>query len=280
MQISVHNEYDSLRDVILARVDNYQLTEPINLTQEHFYSTNPPLLRILQEEQRHFEEVLLSVGATIHWADLVDDCPYQVNTRDIGVAIEDTLVLCKLKRGIRQKELDGITRILADVNGKIVKLEDSDATLEGGDIVLDGNGIIYVGISERTNRFGYEFVRDIFGHRWSVVPLKLKSGILHLDTVFNVLPGGLMLICPDAIEDIQTLLEAKRRLVRVNKVEQFDLATNVLAVNPHTVIADVRNKKTNAELRNYSFDVLEIDFSHTSRIGGSFRCATLPICRS
>ena len=55
---------------------------------------------------------------------------------------------------------------------KIIKVP-SNIYLEGGDIIVD-NKTIYVGISERTTIDAITFLKDIFGEKYSIIPLKLK----------------------------------------------------------------------------------------------------------
>ena len=77
---------------------------------------------------------------------------------------------------------------------------------------------------------------------------------------------------------IENLIE-KYDVISACPDEQINLPTNVFSVNPTTVIADKRNVITNSLLKAHGKQVVELDYSESSKIGGSFRCSTCPLRR-
>lgn len=279
LKLNIRTEFGTLRDVVLATVKNYVVTEPVNLTQEKYYASEPPQHFHLLREQENFVKVLEQNQVDIHWAKPLPQCPLQVNTRDIAAVIGDVLVLGRLKWPMRQDELLGIQQVIETVGDKLLRMPDS-GLLEGGDIVVH-YPTIYLGLGERTDTNGFEFIKSNFGTGWEVIPLKLRKDILHLDVVFNVVAYNTVLLFPEAFVStpLSFFEERFEHVIAVTEGEQFDLATNVFALNPKKLVADRRNYRVSNMLRSLSFEVIELDFTHTTRIGGSFRCATLPLLR-
>ncbi len=278
IQVSVTSEYGKLETVILASIENYRVTSPINVTQKHYYDSNPPRLEKLLAEQMAFVNLLKLETVNIHWAKPISECPYQVNTRDIATIIGTTLIVGNPRREIRRNEVKGIEHIIKQIPSNILRVP-STAFLEGGDIVLDGS-TIYVGIGERTDINGLNFIKQNFP-QYETVPVHLAPGILHLDVVFNILPKRNCIIYLEGIKEpgLDYFINHFEQLIHIEATEQFDLATNVFAVNTSTLVADPRNKRVNIELARLGFDIRELDFTETTKIGGAFRCATMPLIR-
>ncbi|WP_436792127.1 arginine deiminase family protein, partial [Yinghuangia sp. YIM S10712] len=162
------------------------------------------------------------------------------------------------------------------------------ATVEGGDVLVIGNGAVLVGMSERTTPMGVEaLARSLFakGSARRVVALRMpkKRAFMHLDTVMTMIDGetftkyaGMGMLPSYTIEPGDTDNELKvsdhrpddmhnaiaRALgldtvrvltatqdVRSAEREQWDDGCNVLAVEPGVVFAYERNVTTNTHLR-------------------------------
>jgi arginine deiminase len=61
--------------------------------------------------------------------------------------------------------------------------------------------------------------------------------------------------------------------------EQWNEAANLLAVAPGTVIANERNTRANASLREHGVEVLTVPASEIARGRGGPRCLTCPVAR-
>jgi arginine deiminase len=193
------------------------------------------------------------------------------------------------------------------------------ATIEGGDVLVIGNGAVLAGMSERTTAQALEMLAHrLFaaGAATSLVAIDMpkQRAFMHLDTmltmadygVFTKYAGMGMLrsytIEPGASvrelkvtdhppEDMHTALAAALGLpsitvltavqdVRSAQREQWDDGCNVLAVAPGVVVAYERNVTTNAYLEENGIEVLTVAGGELGRGRGGPRCMSCPIERN
>src|ERR1700740_3058555 len=196
--------------------------------------------------------------------------------------------------------------------------EAAPATVEGGDVLVIGNGAVLVGMSERTTPQAVEVLAGrLFaaGAANCLVAIDMPKtrAFMHLDTLltmadygvftkyagmgmlpsYTVEPGATTaeLKIPDhAPEAIhQTLAAALDRpsiavLTAVQDVhsaqrEQWDDGCNVLAVEPGVVVAYERNVTTNAHLQDNGIEGITVAGGELGRGRGGPRCMSCPIER-
>lgn len=192
-------------------------------------------------------------------------------------------------------------------------LDHAPATLEGGDVHVIGDGVVMVGMGERTTPMGMEMLAHrLFsgGHARRVLAVELPKArsTMHLDTVLTMVdvatfvaypyldqaaartwlltPGGkvrrltgLTAALREAIEDdgVRVLTAPGDR--REAEREQWNDADNFLAIAPGVVLGYERNTATNAMLGDHGLEVVPLAGSELGRGRGGARCMSCPVLR-
>lgn len=187
-------------------------------------------------------------------------------------------------------------------------------SLEGGDVLVLNEKTLLIGHSQRTTPEAIEILaKRLFSastfEKVIVVDIPKKRAAMHLDTMLTMidedcfctaLPEHLpaWVVRPNDSDDIEvtpthdpfeSIAEAlgiqKVRLVSLTgdyfsqQREQWNDASNLLAISPGTVIAYDRNTEANKALRNAGVHVIEIKGSELGRGRGGARCMSCPIDR-
>jgi N-dimethylarginine dimethylaminohydrolase len=283
--LCVTSETGRLRSVIIGYPDNFHLVEPaiINETQKQYYfGPNRPTREQVMAELNGYCATLAEHGIEVLQPAPLDGVPDQLMTRDIGVVIGDTFVITQMAQESRRDEWLGLQAILDQIDPqKIVRVPDG-VVLEGGDVIVD-NGRIFIGLSQRTEPAGVQFIASHFPD-FEVIPVPLKQlsdgeDVLHLDCSFLPVGSHHALIYRGGLATIPAAITEQYDLIEVTKAEQQILATNVLSISPTQVISRTKSSRVNAELRRRGLEVIELPFDDPPKTGGSFRCCSLPLWR-
>ena len=111
-----------------------------------------------------------------------------------------------------------------------------------------------------------------------------SENALHLDCCFQPVSTDKAVMCKEAfVNKIElnfiTSYYGEKNIFNVTLDEMSKLYCNFFSINENTVITDKRFKRLIDWFNNIGLNVEKLDFSEVSKLGGLFRCCTLPLYR-
>lgn len=282
------NETDRLKKVIIGRWEDYcsdqSYVEIVNEEQKKGLPDTETLIPEFNAFIKTLEDHNVEVLVPQYVGKFVYD---QLTPRDIGITIGEKFVVCNMAKKSRRYEVAGIFPFINSMHGDepSIIIPDHGVLLEGGDIIVD-KGHIFVGISQRTNEAGFDYLKKHFGNDFNVIPVYCRSlndgeNVLHLDCAFNPVGENHALIYVDGFREMPKEITDRYLLIEVSTEEQAELATNVISLDKTTVISRDHEmcSRVNNKMRDAGIEVIELTFNGAPSTGGSFRCCTLPLVR-
>ncbi len=253
---------------------------------------------------------------------LIRPLPNLLFTRDSSVWIADRVAVTQPSMRARRRE-NVLTGVVYRFHPRFAGTEflyggsaTAEAWLEGGDVLVLAEGVIAVGVGQRTGPAGVEtFAQRAFAagavHTVLAVPIAQERATMHLDTVCTMVDRDAVVMYPavaDTLvaytlrpdgEDISVsgpdpFLAAAAAAMGIAELrvidtgldpvtaerEQWDDGNNTLAIAPGLVVAYERNTETNERLTGAGITVLPIPGSELGSGRGGPRCMSCPVLRA
>jgi glycine amidinotransferase len=151
--------------------------------------------------------------------------------------------------------------------------------LEGGDTLLNGHEV-YVGMSGcASDMAGIDWLQGLLGESYRVIPVALRSNVLHLDCALGLIKPGLLVWCPEKLIDGLPMSLRGWDAITVSTEEANRFAANSLILEEGRVIADADNARVIEELRKRQVEVIPIAFDAPIGCSGGLRSVHHPLLR-
>lgn len=296
--VSISNEFSELKKVIVGLGEPYlQNKEQVANELNQFplipntdrkadvllldYPTEDQLI----DEYKDYVATLKKYDIEVLFADPTAAYSFDYTCpRDIGFVIDDEFFIANMSVASRTTEIKTIEHLINNIDPNNIIKAPGNCLIEGGDVIILDSKTILVGYNQRSNPEGAEFLQQYLAAKgYRVIPVKHSQ--LHLDCCLNPLGMGHLLIHPNSLEGNDEQLWQTLEIyswIEVDEEEREYLATNILSINPKTIIARDHSacQRVNHEIENCGYQVEPIAFDGVPATGGSFRCASLPLYRT
>ena len=299
MRFGAHHEWGKLREVVVGIAP----AEVAELSRRHagrrLIDIDADWARRCEQQVEDLAELLAREGLAVHRPQRLSGAERtflapngegdQLFPRDPMIVVGDHVVDASLRLICRQRERYGLRPIVrravqeTGARWSSVPLGSPGCVdgpfLEGGDVLLNGRQI-YVGMSGcASDLAGADWLKALLGEGYRIIPVAMKSNVLHLDCCLALVKPGLLIHCPEKLIDGLPMALRDWDKIVVSVDEANRLATNGLVLEEGRMIVDAGNGRVIDELRRRKVEIIPLPFDGPIRMGGGLRCAHHPLLR-
>jgi N-dimethylarginine dimethylaminohydrolase len=285
MEVNVNSETGKLNSVLLGIASDRGIEHLNNPKHAEIAAKGEaPTEKELIEEVEEFNRILVENDVQVVRPKNISKQD-QIFCRDIGFSIGNDFFVSNMKKENRQIEISAIDDLVKSF--KKVHYPPKGAFIEGGDVLVWKN-YVFVGIGDRTNRIGFNFLKSIIGDKKEVIEFPLnvtneaKTNILHLDCAFQPVGVKFGIIYKEGFKNIPEPIYdifGEKNLIEVSQQEMYDMFTNFFSINPEKAIIETSFERLKNELIKRNIEPITVNYGNVSKLGGLLRCSTCPINR-
>ncbi|WP_162555770.1 dimethylarginine dimethylaminohydrolase family protein [Reichenbachiella versicolor] len=302
MNLNITDESSQLKAVILGLgmdMGNVPtLSETYDATSyQSVVNSDYPSEHTVSKELNTINSILDSYKIEVYRPENLSDTN-QVYARDLGFVIGDTYFLPNIIED-RSHEQDALDKILNLISPKKTIRLSKESRVEGGDVIV-WKDHVFIGYSKepdfskfktsRTNNIALKEINNNINN-YTLKKIELNKSdtnpninTLHLDCCFQPIGENSCIIGPSGFknkEDVDYIIDyfGKENCIFLNEEQTSSMNSNVFSISKNIIISDIRFYKLNKELEKRGFKVEKVDYSSISKMGGLFRCTTLPLIR-
>jgi len=219
-------------------------------------------------EHEAYVRALERAGLSVVSLGAREEFPDSVFIEDDALCLPEGILLLKPGAPSRSAEADALGRDLEGVGIEVVPL-DGSGSIDGGDVLVT-DSVVLVGLSSRTDRAGFEWLKSVLeGWDYEVSAVQTPAGVLHFKSDCCVLDGATILAtqrlsgaaCFDAF-----------RVLTVPEGEEA--AANSIRVNDRVLVPE-GFPQTAGLLAREGYRVETVPVSQAALLDGGLSCMSL-----
>lgn len=220
------------------------------------------------QQHAHYVKALQQAGCEVNVLDANEDHPDSVFIEDAALCLENMAIVLRPGAESRFGEAAVLMPTLHRLFKHVITLP-GHGYVDGGDILVTGTEIL-IGLSQRTNRAGYESLRQLlepFDYNVreiqtpdTILHFKSDCGLLNSNTVFST-----KALAATGCFDNYNVIEAP---------ENESAAANLIRVN-NTVLLSEGYPASFDLLTSVGFQVVTIPNSEAAKVDGGLSCMSL-----
>jgi N-dimethylarginine dimethylaminohydrolase len=282
----VDNAYMPLRDVLLAKPDNFQWL-PMNSIARHTFANMEKIgyrfdKQTAMRQHRTMVDIYESQGIRTHFIEADEGLHYSIFARDSSFMTPWGAVIAAIQTPARHRDYAVAAQFYLKAGIPIWKWVTA-GFFEGGDFVIVEPGAVLLGYAgDRSTKEGAEQVAGwMRAMGWEAMTVPLPPQFVHMDAVLVMLGAKVALLCTDALEAyvIDWLKARGIRFIEVPYRECVKLGGNVVYLGDDKIISMAHNENLNGRLRAEGFEVFAPEFDMFTLGGGGVHCACHEIRR-
>ena len=223
-------------------------------------------VELAKKQHRMYCETLTNLGLKVIKIPADERYPDCCFVEDTAIVVGNKAIISNMGAPSRAGEEKKVKELLAKYK-KIFEIT-PPATIDGGDVLkIDKN--IYIALSERTNEFAIQQMKNFLSKdSYKIIPVKIK-GILHLKSVCNRIGNDYVLLAKGYFDD--EIFSGYKKIV-TPKEETY--AANCLSINKKVLIAE-GYPHTKKLIEKEGFDVIEMNVSEFKKGDGGLTCLSI-----
>ena len=220
-------------------------------------------------------KALKQAGVSITTLDTDESLPDCVFVEDTAVIVGKKALISQPGALTRRNETVVIEETLQSDKTLQIKRMNGSATLDGGDVLFTGKEI-FVGLSSRTNKGGFDALKDFFVE-FPVHYVDVANDTLHLKSMMSMGSND-TIICgqsQDADQALKQILDKTQFQYEILRVSD-DIAANCVLINDKLICRTYEEFPNSIScLEKLKIDKIHIPAGELGKVDGALTCCSL-----
>ncbi|MCK0473042.1 dimethylarginine dimethylaminohydrolase family protein [Halalkalibacter sp. APA_J-10(15)] len=275
----VTSEYHQLKNVLLRRpgkeIENIPEPEKLLWTER----MEPTKARYQHDE---LVDTYKKFGVTVEYLEdeRATNFPNIIYIRDLFSMTPQGAIISRLASKVRSGEENIISKKIANMGIPIIASAHNDMVLEGPDILIVNQDLVFLGVGLRTNIQAVNFVNNLLKIQGfeEIEIIQTTYGCGHLDGVVNILNSKNSVIIPQraSFQLYSSLKKHGFNIIELCNMYEIDelMSINFVTLNDETVLINKGCQDTIQKYAKAGVESIEVDVSELTKGGGSVHCMT------